>query len=296
MSVQPTSVFRIHGRLRPDLPSGSDPGARTSTRANFGRPLRGPEIPSCFGNGHRTSAQDALRTIRRRRFLKTARPTNRTPPYRYQTTFYRGDGRQELLNARRRPNLILAGHRIERHTRIAEQLRGEASTAPGCVAALRTGALRAPCRDAVTLSPKERQRWYRDGMRRIGLLILYVVATAIALGGVGDLTIRALFEVHKRFLGTADVPAATTSLILHLLHALGGGLVGIGIASFALVHFAVRRGERWALWTMLAAVVASEGANALGMYAVGSFWYVSVTYIVLTAIGVTLLVAAKSKA
>ena len=136
----------------------------------------------------------------------------------------------------------------------------------------------------------------RDRMRRTGLLILYVVATAIALGGVGDLTIRALFEVHKRFLGTADVPAATTSLILHLLHALGGGLVGIGIASFALVHFAVRRGERWALWTMLAAVVASEGANAVGMYAVGSFWYVSVTYIVLTAIGVTLLVAAKSKA
>ena len=47
---------------------------------------------------------------------------------------------------------------------------------------------------------------------------------------------------------------------------------------------------------MLAAVVASEGANAVGMYAVGSFWYVSVTFIVLTAIGVTLLVAAKSKA
>lgn len=38
-------------------------------------------------------------------------------------------------------------------------------------------------------------------------------------------------------LGTTDVPAATTSLILHLVHALGGGLVGIGIASFALVHF-----------------------------------------------------------
>ena len=128
-------------------------------------------------------------------------------------------------------------------------------------------------------------------MRRTGLLILYVVATAIALGGVGDLTIRALFEMHKRFLGTADVPAATTSLILHLLHALGGGLVGI-----ALVHFAVRRGERWALWTMLAAVVASEGANDVGMYAVGSFWYVSVTYIVLTAIGVILFVATKSKA
>jgi hypothetical protein len=83
-------------------------------------------------------------------------------------------------------------------------------------------------------------------------------------------------------------------LILHLLHALGGGLIGIGIASIALVHFAIRRGEHWALWTMLAAVVASEGANAVGMYAVGSFWYVSVTFIVLTAVGVTLVVAANS--
>ena len=78
-------------------------------------------------------------------------------------------------------------------------------------------------------------------MRRTGLLVLYVVGdAAIALGGVGDLRLRALFEVQA-FLGTAHVPAPTMLLILHLLHALGGGLVGIGIASFALVHFAVRR-------------------------------------------------------
>jgi hypothetical protein len=129
-------------------------------------------------------------------------------------------------------------------------------------------------------------------MRRAGLIILYVVAIAIGLGGVGDLTVRALFDVHKRFLGTTDVPATTTGLVLHLVHALGGGLVGLGLASLALVHFGVRRGAGWAAWAMLAAVIASEGANAVGMYAVGSFWYVSVTYIVLTAVGVTLVVAA----
>lgn len=170
--------------------------------------------------------------------------------------------------------------------------------APAATRAVTTSLSRAPVRgwgDAATLSPAKLQRWYRIGVRRTGLIILYVVATAIALGGVGDLTVRALFDVHKRFLGTADVPSTTTSLILHLLHALGGGLVGIGIASFALVHFAVRHGERWALWTMLAAVIASEGANAVGMYAVGSFWYVSVTFVVLTAVGVTLCVVAESK-
>ena len=132
-------------------------------------------------------------------------------------------------------------------------------------------------------------------MRRAGLVILGVVAIAIALGGVGDLTIRALFDVHKRFLGTADVPPKTTALVLHLLHALGGGLVGVGVASLALVHFGVRRSARWALWAMLAAVIASEGANAVGMYAVGSFWYVSATFVVLTAIGAALVVAGEPK-
>jgi succinate-acetate transporter protein len=63
-------------------------------------------------------------------------------------------------------------------------------------------------------------------MRRTGVVILYVVAAAIAFGGVGDLTVHALFD----------------------------------------------------------AVVAAEGANAVGMYAFGSFWYVSATFVLLTAL------------
>jgi hypothetical protein len=84
-------------------------------------------------------------------------------------------------------------------------------------------------------------------MRRTGVVILYVVAAAIAFGGVGDLTVHGLFDVHKRFLATADVPAA-------------------------------------------------EGANAVGMYAVVSFWYVSATFVLLTAIGVALVAAGNSRA
>ncbi len=128
-------------------------------------------------------------------------------------------------------------------------------------------------------------------MRRLGLGVLYFVTAAIALGGVGDLTVRHLFDVHTRYLtsgGGAPVTAETSSLVIHLIHALGGGLVGVGIASFALVHFALRRGQRWAGFTVLAATLASEGSNALGMYAVGSFWYVSVGYIVLTLVGLAL--------
>jgi hypothetical protein len=54
------------------------------------------------------------------------------------------------------------------------------------------------------------------------------------------------------------------------------------------VHFGVRRGQRWAAATLLAAVVASEGMNAVGMYAVRSFWYVPTVYVVLATVGVLL--------
>lgn len=133
-------------------------------------------------------------------------------------------------------------------------------------------------------------------MRRAGVVLLYVVASAIALGGLGDLTIRQLFAVHTRYLtsgGAATIPAETSSLVIHLLHALGGGLVGIGLASLALTHFAVRKGERWAAWTILVIIVASEGMNAVGMYATGSFWYIPLAYIAIALAGVGLVVSAR---
>jgi hypothetical protein len=130
----------------------------------------------------------------------------------------------------------------------------------------------------------------------VGVVLLYVVAAAITLGGIGDLTIRQLLGVHTRFLmsgGTATIPAETSALVINLLHALGGGLIGIGVASLALTHFAARKGERWAAWTILVIIVASEGMNAVGMYATGSFWYVSIAYIAIALAGAALVLSAK---
>jgi hypothetical protein len=128
-------------------------------------------------------------------------------------------------------------------------------------------------------------------MRRTGLALTYLVALAITLGGVGDLTIRHLLGVHIRYLtsgGVSSISPETSSLVLHLVHALGGGLVAVGVAALALVHFGLRRGQRWAGFTALTAIVSSEGSNAIGMYAVGSYWYVSVTYVVIAAVGIAL--------
>jgi hypothetical protein len=128
--------------------------------------------------------------------------------------------------------------------------------------------------------------------------MLYVVSSAIALGGAGDLTIRRLFAVHTRYLqdgNGGEISARTSSLVIHLLHALGGGLVGVGLAALALVHFGVRRGERWAGLAVLAAVVPSEGMNAAGMWAVGSYWYVSAAYLALAVGGVGLALAGERR-
>jgi len=134
---------------------------------------------------------------------------------------------------------------------------------------------------------------------KLGFGLLYVVTIAMILGGVGDLVIREPLEVHRRFLlggGEVAVSPQTASLVVHLLHALGGGLVGVGSAALALLHYGLRRGQRWAGFAILAAVVPAETMNAVGMYAVNSFYYVSVAYLVLVILGVALVLSAGDQA
>ena len=58
----------------------------------------------------------------------------------------------------------------------------------------------------------------------------------------------------------------------------------------------LRRGQRWAGFAVLGAVVPAETMNAVGMYAVNSFYYVSVAYLVLVILGVALVLSAGDQA
>lgn len=128
--------------------------------------------------------------------------------------------------------------------------------------------------------------------RRASLSLLYLVSILIAFGGVSDLFFSDLMPVQEAFLSGhgayAISPSARTSF-LEILHALGGGLAGIGFASVFLVHFGIRRGHRWAAVALAGMIVGAEGANTIGMFRLGSpFYMVTASYLALLFAGIGL--------
>lgn len=97
------------------------------------------------------------------------------------------------------------------------------------------------------------------------------------LGGIGDQFINSLLDVHRHFLGNppdSELMYKTESLVLLMLHSLGGGLMAVGVSILALTHFAVRKGEQWGKWTILIIGLIAQGFNGYGMYLAGShYWY-----------------------
>lgn len=102
-----------------------------------------------------------------------------------------------------------------------------------------------------------------------------------------------LLDAQEAFLsggGAFPISPPARKSFLEILHALGGGLAGVGFASLLLVHYGVRRGQRWAAGAMAGAIVLAEGANMIGMYRLDSpFYMVTLAYLVLLATGLGLL-------
>lgn len=117
------------------------------------------------------------------------------------------------------------------------------------------------------------------------------------LGGAADLTIRQLLPGHREFLGfLADpVPPATEMLVLALLHALGAALIAVGLAVLVLLREAQNSGRSGPTFAAAGIVVLAEGANAAGMYSIGSPLFVApLIFILLVLVGVALFTSAKT--
>lgn len=101
-------------------------------------------------------------------------------------------------------------------------------------------------------------------------------AALVVLGGTGDLLLPRLLPAHERYLGVAPgaAPAATSALVLLVLHALGVALAAVGLAALALLAAWRRTGDRRALWAAAGAVALAEGYNAWGIARVGSLLFV----------------------
>ena len=107
----------------------------------------------------------------------------------------------------------------------------------------------------------------------------------IFLGGIGDLAIRELLDVQRDFLsaqGAYEISPAAESAFLELLHAMAGGLIGVGLNGLLLTHWGIRKGLDWAAFAVVVSVFCSESANTWGMYRLNSpFYVITGTYVLL---------------
>jgi hypothetical protein len=82
--------------------------------------------------------------------------------------------------------------------------------------------------------------------------------------------------------------ARSSKLARELLRALGGPLVGIGVAVVVLASGFDRASRERTTMLILILVLPSEGMNTLGMFRVGSPYYVPLALIVLTLVGLAI--------
>jgi hypothetical protein len=127
--------------------------------------------------------------------------------------------------------------------------------------------------------------------RNIGLKILNCAAGLVMLGGCYDMLMPAVPSNLLSYLEVtrAEMPPHLSLLLLGILRALGGCLLAIGITALLIINGPVKRGERWAAWTLLILIGVSEGINASQMWRFGSPYYAPVALVAQTAVGVLLL-------
>jgi hypothetical protein len=127
--------------------------------------------------------------------------------------------------------------------------------------------------------------------RKTALAILNCAAAFMMLGGCFDMLIPSVPSNLLGYLGAvkADVSAQLSSLLLGLLHALGGCLFAIGMVAIFMINGPVKRGERWASWALVILIGISEGVNASQMWRFGSPYYGPLAFVALTIVGIVLL-------
>ena len=127
--------------------------------------------------------------------------------------------------------------------------------------------------------------------QNIGLKILDCAAVLVMLGGCYDMLMPAVPSNLLSYLAVtkAEMSPHLSTLLLGILRALGGCLLAIGITALLIINGPVRRGERWAKWTLLILIGPSESINASQMWRFGSPYYAPLAFVALTAVGVMLL-------
>jgi hypothetical protein len=123
---------------------------------------------------------------------------------------------------------------------------------------------------------------FRRSMPTIGRAVLEGAGSLISLGGLYDVLVPRL---PGNLTAMCGGDARSSKLVRELLRALGGALVGIGVAVMILASGFDRESRERTTVLILILVLPSEGINTLGMLRVGSPYYVPLALIVLTLAG-----------
>jgi hypothetical protein len=129
-------------------------------------------------------------------------------------------------------------------------------------------------------------RVFGDPMPTIGQVVLGGAGSLIALGGLYDVMMPRL---PANLAAICGADSRSSKLVRELLRALGGALVGIGVAVVVLANGFDRESRERTTVLILLLVFPSEGMNTLGMLRVGSPYYVPLALIVLTLVGLAIL-------
>lgn len=118
-----------------------------------------------------------------------------------------------------------------------------------------------------------------------GRIILELAAALITAGGLFDVFSPRLPSNLVRICGANE---GALRLARELLRALGGSLIAVGAATAYLVFTAGASPAPSTLLLILLLVVPAELLNALGMFRVGSPFYIPLSFALLTLLGVAL--------
>ena len=130
---------------------------------------------------------------------------------------------------------------------------------------------------------------------KIGMGLLYAAGSLVVARSMYDLFVPGLPANLLAYQGVtqATIDTRVATLDLGLLRALGGCLLAIGATALVLVHGPIRRGERWALLTLVMLVGVSEGTNSYQMARFGAPFYAPLTYVGIMLVGLGLVWSAN---
>ena len=123
----------------------------------------------------------------------------------------------------------------------------------------------------------------------LGLVLLNLAGALVIVGASYDLlvpSVPANLLAYLRVAGQLDSRFA--QLDLAMLRAIGGCLLAVGITTLILTNGPVRRGERWARFTVAILVAVAELNNAYRMYPFHSPWYGPFAFALLAIAGAVL--------